>query len=62
MTEYDKHTEVFTIACDFCTEAEEIHSDSYIEGIEHAKSKGWVNFKENGIWKNRCPECVTGIA
>jgi hypothetical protein len=49
----------FEVYCDFCNESEsyDFGRDEWSELMAEMKSDGWKTFKEDGVWKHKCPGC-----
>ena len=51
----------YEVMCDFCDHSEEIDTDgNFQELLNRMKERGWENFKEDGEWVHKCPECMEG--
>lgn len=48
----------YYLVCDNCEEAAEETFDTVKEAAEYRKPNGWKITKENGEWKDTCPECL----
>ena len=48
----------YEITCDGCDETIEIVADCWRDMIDAIKEEGWRTYKENGSWKQSCPDCV----
>ena len=62
-TESDAKTHTVEFSCDTCGESvmdEGVYGadDFQFAWNEHRK-EGWAAFSSGGVWKHKCPDCVT---
>lgn len=62
MTIERQHGYGFIVACDFCSETEELDADSFEDAVAEIRRDGWNSVKNGNEWYNQCPDCVTRAA
>lgn len=47
----------YELICDICGEAAEEEFIDFYDAVEYKRQNRWRNIKEQGEWKDVCPEC-----
>lgn len=47
----------YELICDICGEAAEEEFIDFYDAVEYKRQNRWRSIKEQGEWKDVCPEC-----
>ena len=50
----------YHLVCDNCEESAEETFYDFMDAVNFRKPNGWKIIKDNGEWKDTCPECLKG--
>lgn len=53
-----KNKDGFELACDECSETEQIEGHDFIDALNFVKGNGWRAHKIGQSWEHSCPACL----